>query len=56
MEINVNTAFICRTTPCKATKYIESLDKLENKHVVDFALHTPINIIQRFLARYELMK
>ena len=57
METIVNTpAFICRSTPCKATKYIESLDKLENKHVADFALHTPINSIQRFLARYELMK
>ena len=49
-------AFICKTTTHKATHYIESLDSLENKHISDFALHTPINSIQRFLARYELMK
>lgn len=40
----------------KAKKYLEDLEKLENKHICDFALHTPINSIQRFLVRYELMK
>jgi hypothetical protein len=49
-------AFICKSTSTKAKKYLEDLEKLENKHVFDFALHTPINSIQRFLARYELMK
>lgn len=49
-------AFICRTTTSKASTYVDSLNKLENKHVGDFALYTPINSIQRFLARYELMK
>jgi len=51
-----NSAFICKTTTSKAIRYIENIEKLENKHVSDFALYTPINSIQRFLARYELMK
>jgi len=49
-------AFICRTTTNKASTYVDSLNSFDNKHVSDFALHTPINAIQRFLARYELMK
>jgi hypothetical protein len=49
-------AFICKSTSTKAKKYLEDLEKLENKHVCDFALHTPISSIQRFLATYELMK
>jgi hypothetical protein len=49
-------AFLCRTTNTKSLLYLDSLNKLENKHVSDFALYTPINSIQRFLARYELMK
>ena len=54
-EANV-PAFICKTTTNKAAKYINNLNALENKHVSDFALHTPVNAIQRFLVRYELMK
>jgi len=49
-------AFICKTTTTKASTYIDNLTQLENKHISDFALHTPINAIQRFLVRYELMK
>ena len=49
-------AFICKTTTSKAKQYTEKLQSLENLNIVDFALHTPINSIQRFLARYELMK
>lgn len=49
-------AFICKTTTTKAVNYIKSLEQIENKKVSDFALFTPINSIQRFLARYELMK
>jgi len=49
-------AFICKTTTTNTSIYIDALEQLENKHVSDFALHTPINAIQRFLARYELMK
>ena len=56
MEDKNTPAFICKTTTTKATNYINSLTQLENKHISDFALHTPINSIQRFLARYELMK
>ena len=54
-DLNV-PAFICKTTTNKATNYIDNLNALENKHVSDFALHTPVNAIQRFLVRYELMK
>jgi hypothetical protein len=54
---NINQpAFICKTTTTKAKQYTEKLQSLENLNIVDFALHTPINSIQRFLARYELMK
>jgi len=49
-------AFICKTTTSKAKIYTEKLQSLENLNIVDLALHTPINSIQRFLARYELMK
>jgi hypothetical protein len=56
MEDKNTPAFICKTTTTKASNYINSLEQLENKHISDFALHTPINSIQRFLARYELMK
>jgi len=49
-------AFLCKTTNNKAKNYTEKLQSLENLNVIDFALHTPINSIQRFLARYELMK
>lgn len=48
--------FICKTTTSKAKHYTETLQSLENLNIIDFALHTPINSIQRFLARYELMK
>ena len=40
----------------KTKIYYESLSNLENLHISDFALFTPINSIQRFLVRYELMK
>jgi hypothetical protein len=49
-------AFICKTTTDKAKKYIDNLSQMDNLNVADVALHTPINSIQRFLARYELMK
>ena len=55
MEKN-SPAFICKTTTTKADNYVNSLMRVENKHVADFALYTPINSVQRFLARYELMK
>jgi hypothetical protein len=40
----------------KNIDYWEKLQNLNNKHVADFALFTPINSIQRFLVKYELMK
>jgi hypothetical protein len=40
----------------KLLNYISKLDEISNKNVTDFAIHTPINSIQRFLVRYELMK
>jgi hypothetical protein len=40
----------------KTKKYYENLANLNNLHINDFALYTPINSIQRFLVRYELMK
>jgi len=51
-----NPAFICKTTTNKAKNYTDKLKNLGNLNIIDFALHTPINSIQRFLARYELMK
>jgi hypothetical protein len=53
---NLTPAFICKTTNNKSKEYIEKLENIESKNIVDVALHTPINSIQRFLARYELMK
>lgn len=54
---NVNKpAFIFKTTNNKVINYIDKLNSLENLNIIDFALHTPINSIQRFLAKYELMK
>ena len=55
MELN-EPAFICKTTNSKAKNYINSLQKLDNLNVLDIALHTPINSIQRLLVRYELIK
>uniref|UniRef100_A0A6C0EUX5 Methyltransferase n=1 Tax=viral metagenome TaxID=1070528 RepID=A0A6C0EUX5_9ZZZZ len=49
-------AFLCKTTTSKAINYIKDLESLSDKNVADFALYTPINSTQRFLARYELMK
>jgi hypothetical protein len=41
----------------RCIEYIDSLNKLAvNKCVSDFAIYTPVNSIQRFLSRYELMK
>jgi len=50
------SALICRTTNNKTKDYIDKLENAENKNVVDVALYTPINSIQRFLVRWELMK
>ena len=49
-------ALIFKTTNNKVKDYIGKLQALDDLNVIDFALHTPINSIQRFLARYELMK
>lgn len=49
-------AFIFKSNNTKKNLYISNLQNLENLNVLDFALHTPINSIQRFLAKYELMK
>ena len=49
-------AFICKTTNKKAIDYTNNLQTLPDINILDFALHTPINSIQRFLVRYELMK
>ena len=41
----------------KTINYFNELSIIKNNaHVTDFALYTPINSIQRFLVRYELMK
>lgn len=48
-------AILFKTNP-KIEKYVNGLNNFENKHVADFALYTPVNSIQRFLARYELIK
>jgi hypothetical protein len=40
----------------KLENYVDNLQKIRNKHVADFALYTPINSVQGFLAKYELMK
>ena len=47
---------ICKTTTSKTLQYINSLKELPLQPNTDFALYTPVNSIQRFLARYELMK
>lgn len=49
-------AFLYKTTNKKAIDYTNNLQNLSDINIIDFALHTPINSIQRFLARYELMK
>ena len=49
-------ALIFKTTNSKVKEYIGNLQGLQDLNVIDFALHTPINSIQRFLAKYELMK
>jgi hypothetical protein len=49
-------AFICKSTNDKSKIYVEKLQNMKDLNVLDFALHTPINSIQRFLGRYELMK
>jgi hypothetical protein len=55
--MNKNTpAIICKSTNTKVLDYVDKLQNLDNINVCDFALHTPINSIQTFLARYELMK
>jgi hypothetical protein len=53
---HITPAFICKTTTSKAKEYTDKLQNLDDINIIDFALHTPINSIQRFLARYELMK
>lgn len=49
-------ALIYGTQNKKISNYIDNLQNLDNINIVDFALHTPINSIQRFLIKYELMK
>lgn len=49
-------AFIFKSNNNKVNSYINNLQNIENFNVIDFALYTPINSIQRFLAKYELMK
>lgn len=56
LKTNLATALICKTTTSKAKKYIEQLENIDNKDIIDFALYSPINSIQRFLIKYELMK
>jgi hypothetical protein len=51
-----NTSNIFKTTTNETINYMDSLQKIENKHVSNFSLYTPINSIRRFLARYELIK
>jgi hypothetical protein len=53
---NLTPAFICKTTTEKSKDYIKKLDELNDKSILDMALYAPINSVQRFLARYELMK
>jgi len=53
---NITPAFICKTTTSKAKEYTDKLQNIDNLNIIDFALQTPINSVQRFLARYELMK
>ena len=40
----------------KTKNYIEKLENIDNKNTVDIALYSPINSIQVFLVKYELMK
>lgn len=49
-------AYICSVPTSKAVDYIKNIESIEDKNVLDFALYTPIQSIQRFLSRYELMK
>jgi hypothetical protein len=60
MEHNINkdvSAISFNIAPThKNAIYFDKLNKTTNKQIEDFALHTPINSIQRFLAKYELMK
>lgn len=49
-------AMICKTTTSKTLQYINSLTELPLQPNTDFALYTPVNSIQRFIVRYELMK
>jgi hypothetical protein len=53
---NFTPAFLCKTTTEKSKIYVSQLENIEQKNVVDISLYTPINSIQRFLARFELMK
>jgi hypothetical protein len=50
------SALTCRSKNIKISSYVTNLEEITNKSVLDFALYTPISSIQRFLARYELMK
>jgi hypothetical protein len=45
-----------KSSNAKLDNYVNKLQNINGKHVADFALHTPINSIQLFLAKYELMK
>jgi len=56
MESSNLPASICKINNNKIIKYVDDLQNLDNLNIIDFALHTPIYSIQRFLAAYELMK
>ena len=49
---------IIKVTNNKTQDYYEKLCKIKNNSftISDFALYTPVNAIQRFLVRYELVK
>ena len=53
---NITPALIYGSKNTKILDYVNNLQNLNNLNIIDFALHTPINSIQRFLAKYELMK
>jgi len=55
MQKNV-PAILYNDTNNKLKNYCNKLQYLDNINVADVALHTPVNSIQRFLIRYELMK
>lgn len=54
---NLAPALMCeKTTNDRFKNYVKQLENIEQKSVLDMALHTPISCIQSFLVKYELMK